>query len=755
MARLPERSEKGRERNRAALRIRDLQVYYGESHAIQGVELALESGILAIVGRNGMGKTTLCNTIVGLKKARSGSITVQGREIAHLEPHQIARLGVGYVPQGRRVWRSLSVDEHLRLAARGGRDALWTVERIYQVFPRLAERRRNGGGQLSGGEQQMLAISRALLGNPNLLVMDEPTEGLAPVIVDQVAAMLQQLAEEGDIAVLLIEQNIGVAAAVSEQVGIMVNGRISRTLPSAELARDRDLQQRLLGVGRHAEEPEEAPQASSEIRESVSEIFRVVRRDNEGRPAELAAARGAPGNFRTASGPVNRWSLTESEAQRGVRRPPAASAPDEAETEAPTIFRVPMAERFGRTALVVGTLDTKGRELKFLREALREAGVRTRMVDLSTSGKPSSGDVTPQEVASAHPRGLGAVFSGDRGRAVEAMAVAFEHWITRQRDIGGIISAGGSGGTSLATAGMRRVPVGVPKVMISTVASGEVSRYVGASDIMMMYSVADVQGLNIITENVLKNGAHALAGMMARAPSAAERQAARLHAKPALGITMFGLTTPCVQQLTAALQDDYDCLVFHATGTGGRSMEALADSQLLAGVIDVTTTEVADMLVGGVFAADADRFGAFIGQRIPYVGSVGAMDMVNFGPRETVPERFNGRKFVIHNPNVTLMRTTREENAQAGHWIAERLNQMQGPVRFLLPEGGVSGIDAPGQPFHDPEADKALFDAVSEHLQQTAQRRLIRVPAHINDAAFAAALAQAYREIAQPLRKRA
>jgi uncharacterized protein (UPF0261 family) len=414
-----------------------------------------------------------------------------------------------------------------------------------------------------------------------------------------------------------------------------------------------------------------------------------------------------------------------------------------------------MAERFGRTALVVGTLDTKGRELKFLREALREAGVRTRMVDLSTSGKPSSGDVTPQEVASAHPRGLGAVFSGDRGRAVEAMAVAFEHWITRQRDIGGIISAGGSGGTSLATAGMRRVPVGVPKVMISTVASGEVSRYVGASDIMMMYSVADVQGLNIITENVLKNGAHALAGMMARAPSAAERQAARLRAKPALGITMFGLTTPCVQQLTAALQDDYDCLVFHATGTGGRSMEALADSQLLAGVIDVTTTEVADMLVGGVFAADADRFGAFIRQRIPYVGSVGAMDMVNFGPRETVPERFNGRKFVIHNPNVTLMRTTREENAQAGHWIAERLNQMQGPVRFLLPEGGVSGIDAPGQPFHDPEADKALFDAVSDHLQQTAQRRLIRVPAHINDAAFAAALAQAYREIAQPLRKRA
>ena len=755
MAKLPERTKKGQERNRAALRIRDLHVYYGESHAIQGVELSLESGIFAIVGRNGMGKTTLCNTIVGLKKARGGSITVQGREIAHLEPHQIARLGVGYVPQGRRVWRSLSVDEHLRLAARGRRDAFWTVERIYQTFPRLAERRRNGGGQLSGGEQQMLAISRALLGNPQLLVMDEPTEGLAPVIVDQLAAMLQQLAAEGDIAVLLIEQNIGVATMVSQQVGIMVNGRISRIMSSVELARDRDLQQRLLGVGRHAEVPQEVPSAVVETRESVSEVFRVVRRDNEGRPAGRAADRGETGNFRTLTGPVNRWSLNEGEAQRGVRRPAAAPASEDGEADAPTIFRLPMTERFGRTALVAGTLDTKGRELKFLREVLREAGVRTRMIDLSTSGKPSSGDVTPQEVAAAHPRGISAVFSGDRGRAVEAMAVAFEHWIVRQRDIGGVISAGGSGGTSLATAGMRRVPVGVPKVMISTVASGEVSRYVGASDIMMMYSVADVQGLNIITENVLRNGANALAGMMARAPSAAERQASRLRAKPALGVTMFGLTTPCVQRLMAALQEDYDCLVFHATGTGGRSMEALADSHLLAGAIDLTTTEVADMLVGGVFAADADRFGAFIRQRIPYVGSVGAMDMVNFGPRETVPERFNGRRFVIHNPNVTLMRTTREENVQAGRWIAERLNQMQGPVRFLLPEGGVSGIDAPGQPFHDPEADKALFDAVSEHLRQTGLRRLIRVPAHINDAAFAAALAQAYREIAQPLKKRA
>jgi uncharacterized protein (UPF0261 family) len=587
--------------------------------------------------------------------------------------------------------------------------------------------------------------------NPELLLMDEPTEGLAPVIVDQLAAMLQQLASEGDIAVLLIEQNIGIATSLAEQVGIMVNGRINRIMPSAELARDRELQQRLLGVGRHADEPEEeAPQVAQEASERVAEVFRVVRRDQAGRPAELATVQG---NFRTVTHLPNRWSLTETEKARGVRAPESAAG--EADAPPSDILRVPAAERYGRTALVVGTFDTKGRELKFLRDALRDAGVRTRTVDLSTSGKPSSGDVTPQEVASAHPRGASSVFSGDRGRAVEAMATAFEHWIARQRDIGGIISAGGSGGTSLATAGMRRVAIGVPKIMISTVASGEVGRYVGSSDILMMYSVADIQGLNIITERVLKNGAHALAGMMAKAPSAAERQAETLRAKPAIGITMFGVTTPCVQQLTAQLQDEYDCLVFHATGVGGRSMEALADSHLLAGAIDVTTTEVADMLVGGVFAATSDRFGAFIRQRIPYVGSVGALDMVNFGPRDTVPERFRGRNFVIHNPNVTLMRTTREENAEAGRWIADRLNQMQGPVRFLLPERGVSALDAPGQPFHDPEADKALFEAIEGRFQPSAQRRLIRVPAHINDPEYVAVLVRAYREIAQPMKKRA
>src|SRR5580692_1800165 len=234
------------------LEVRGLDVYYGRSHALQGVDLTLDSGVLSVVGRNGMGKTTLCKTIMGLVRATGGSVRIGGENLLSLQPAQIARLGVGYVPQGRRLWRSLTVEEHLRMIA-GTRRGAWTIERIYDTFPRLAERKNHGGAQLSGGEQQMLAISRALVTNPRLLIMDEPTEGLAPVIVSQVVEMLVRLGEEGDIAVLVIEQNIGVATAVSKNVAIMVNGRVNRLIESSRLASDRDLQQRLLGVGRHAD----------------------------------------------------------------------------------------------------------------------------------------------------------------------------------------------------------------------------------------------------------------------------------------------------------------------------------------------------------------------------------------------------------------------------------------------------------------------------------------------------------------------
>jgi uncharacterized protein (UPF0261 family) len=294
---------------------------------------------------------------------------------------------------------------------------------------------------------------------------------------------------------------------------------------------------------------------------------------------------------------------------------------------------------------------------------------------------------------------------------------------------------------------MRRLPVGVPKILISTVASGDVRRYVGASDIMMLHSVADVQGLNAITRAVLANGADAMIGMV-RARAEAGRKAGSAETPradlPAVGLTMFGVTTPCVQQVSAALARDFDCLVFHATGIGGQAMEKLVDSGMLKGVIDLTTTEVCDLLMGGVFPATEDRFGAMIRTRMPYVGSCGALDMVNFGPPDTVPERYRGRTLYQHNPQVTLMRTTAEENRQIGRWIGERLNQMDAPVRFLLPEGGVSALDAPGQPFHDAAADAALFTALEETVRQTSTRRLIRLPDHINDPAFAAAAVDAF-----------
>ena len=229
------------------LEIERLDVHYGRAHALQQVSLTLDHGVIAVVGRNGMGKTTLCNAVTGLVPAR-GSIRLAGEQILGLPPNQITDRGIGYVPQGRRVWPSLTVDEHLRLAAGSARRGAWTIERIYDAFPRLAERRANGGAQLSGGEQQMLAISRALLFNPRLLVMDEPTEGLAPVIVEQVTAMLRSVSGDGEISVLLIEQNLGVAIDVADSIAVMVNGRIARTMPAAELAADRELQQRLLGV---------------------------------------------------------------------------------------------------------------------------------------------------------------------------------------------------------------------------------------------------------------------------------------------------------------------------------------------------------------------------------------------------------------------------------------------------------------------------------------------------------------------------
>src|SRR4030088_122887 len=703
------------------LEVRGLDVYYGRSHALQGVDLTLDSGVLAVVGRNGMGKTTLCKTIMGLVRATGGSVRMRGEELLSLQPAQVARLGLGYVPQGRRLWRSLTVDEHLRMTA-GMRRGAWTVERIYDTFPRLAERKNNGGAQLSGGEQQMLAIARALVTNPRLLIMDEPTEGLAPVIVAQVEEMLVGLGDEGDISVLVIEQNMGVATAVSKTVAIMVNGRVNRLIDSSRLAADRDLQQRLLGVGRHS-------QAELEIDAEAKDD--VAAGSASPRSPSLARMRFYISNPTLPT----RWSQ------------PAPIARIE-ETARPRRDTEAARSSGPPTVLVVGTLDNKGEELRFIRDIVGGSGLRARLVDVSTSGKPSTCDVSAQEIALNHPRGGGAVFGPDRGTSVTAMAEAFATWLRRQADIVGMISAGGSGGASLVAPGMRALPIGVPKLIISSVASGDVAPYVGHADITMMYSVTDVQGLNSISRQVLANGANALVGMVkARLDARAATARQPRGDLPAVGLTMFGVTTPAVQQVAAALRGDYECLVFHATGVGGRSMEKLVDSGLLAGVIDLTTTEVCDLLMGGVFPATEDRLGAMIRTRAPYVGSVGALDMVNFGSPDTIPERYRGRKLHVHNPQVTLMRTTAQENERIGRWIGERLNAMDGPVRFFLPEGGVSALDAPGQPFWDPEADAALFRALDRTVRQTSNRQLIRLTRNINESEFAAAIVAAFRSL--------
>ena len=395
-------------------------------------------------------------------------------------------------------------------------------------------------------------------------------------------------------------------------------------------------------------------------------------------------------------------------------------------------------------AVVVGTCDTKGEDLRFVKGLLEKANVAVKLVDVGTKSNDKPADITSAQVASYHPHGTSAVTKHiERGQAIAAMSEAFAAFVEKHKEeIAGMIGVGGSGNTALVTPGMRRLPIGVPKIMVSTVASGNVAPYVGPTDIAMLYSVVDIAGLNSISRRVLGNAANMLAGALRfKIPDA------RVADKPAIGLTMFGVTTPCVNRVVDALRGQYECFVFHATGTGGQTMEKLVDSGRLAGVIDTTTTEVADLLMGGVMSAGEDRLGAIIRTRLPYVGSCGALDMVNFGGLETIPHKYKKRKLHVHNAQVTLMRTTPEENRAMGEWIGKKLNQMEGPVRFLIPEKGVSLIDIEGAPFHDAKADAELFKALERTVRQTADRKLIRLPYAINDPGFADQLLPNFAEI--------
>jgi uncharacterized protein (UPF0261 family) len=387
-------------------------------------------------------------------------------------------------------------------------------------------------------------------------------------------------------------------------------------------------------------------------------------------------------------------------------------------------------------AYVVGTLDTKGEELRYVRDLIADAGVPTRLVDVGPRSQDTHCDVRSSEVASCHRASSGAIFSNDRGKAIEAMAQAFSQFLPDQKDVGGVIGLGGSGGSAIITPGLQALPIGIPKIMVSTLASGDVSAYVGTSDIQMINPVTDIAGLNSVSRVVLGNAAHSLAGMMLRPIKRLE------GSNPAIGLTMYGVTTPCVRHVTDQLKSQFDCLVFHATGPGGQSMERLLESAFLSGLIDVTTSDIVDLLLGGHFAAKDDRLGAVAKTCAPYVGSCGALDMINFRAPSTVPAHYQKRTIHRHNSFITLVRTNSEENRIVGQWIGEKLNQCAGPVRFLIPEKGVSALDAPEQPFFDPEADEALFSAIEATVRVTGTRIVRRLPLHINDPAFGSALAE-------------
>lgn len=393
----------------------------------------------------------------------------------------------------------------------------------------------------------------------------------------------------------------------------------------------------------------------------------------------------------------------------------------------------------------VATMDTKGHELAYVADRIRAVGIPVVTVDVGTLEPPVVvPDVARDAVADCHPTtaGRAAVPSrSDRGTAITAMGEALMCFLRREHEAGrvaGVIGIGGSGNTAAITPAMRALPIGLPKVMVSTIASGNVAPYVGTSDILMMYPVVDIAGLNAVSRRVLGNAAHALAGMI-RHPIPASDQ------KRTVAMTMFGVTTPCATAVREALEArGFDPLVFHATGTGGRAMEKLVEAGLIQGVLDITTTEVADEVVGGILSAGPQRFDAILRARIPYVLSPGALDMVNFGSIDTVPERFRDRKLHAHNAQVTLMRTTADENRQFARWIAAKLNRAEAPFALLIPEGGVSALDAPGQPFYDSEADAALFDELESAIELGPGRTIRRLPLHINDPAFARALVESY-----------
>ena len=393
-----------------------------------------------------------------------------------------------------------------------------------------------------------------------------------------------------------------------------------------------------------------------------------------------------------------------------------------------------------KTIALAGTFDTKGKEFLFVKELIESLGVKTLTIHTGVFDPVFEPDISNAEIFAAVGANIQEIVEKrDRATATDILSKGMEILLPKlfaEERFDGILSFGGTGGSSIVTSGMRALPIGVPKIMVSTVASGNTEPYIGTSDIIMMPSVVDVAGLNVISTKIFTNAAFAIVGMVQYEYKEV------VEKKPLIAATMFGLTTPCINYAKQYLEEKgFEVLIFHATGVGGKMMESLISNGFIDGVLDITTTEWADELMGGVLNAGPHRLEAAAKINVPQVVSVGALDMVNFGPFDSVPKQYEGRKFYKHNPTVTLMRTTIDENKRLGEVIAEKLNMADGQTALFLPLKGLSGIDVEGQPFYGPDEDKMLFDTLKENVDQT-KIELIEMETDVNNKAFAVAAAE-------------
>ncbi len=635
--------ERGDDRAGAELlRVEGLDVYYGQAHAVQSASLTLDGGVLAVVGRNGMGKSTLCKAITGMVPAR-GTVQLAGRPLLGLSPDEITHLGVAYVPQGRRVWRSLTVDETLRLASTTARRGAWTVERVYQVFPRLAERRANGGAQLSGGEQQMLAIGRALLFNPRLMIMDEPTEGLAPVIVEQVATLLKALAAERTMAILLVEQNLGVALEVADRVAIMVNGRIARTLGAQALAADRELQQRLLGMRAAGDEPSEAPdEVLREGGEAVSRptVLRLVRAHGE---TVAPVSEGHEDRTRTA-----------------VRPGPVASR---ATVEAPAAL--PASVQPG-SIFLAGCWEQQAKELAFAKRMLERGRWRVTTVELSESHL-SSAQVDQAEMLRHRTRST----APDDQRL-------FADYLGSRRDVAGLMVIADGETFESGRLGALTLPTGIPKFILANGNPG-----LAGGDICQLN--VPMAGLNRVTETLIGQAAAALTAM------ADERSAHPARGKPLVCITALDAVGATVRHTRAALGDAFDCLVLDMARSDADRLARLAGSGLVAGVIDLAPVDITRAVVTGQHRLLDHRFAALRDSGVPYLLVPTLLAWANFPVGQAVSGELLQRDVLTTALDGSMVPLSRTEVEQVADAVPAALSQLRSPARLMLPQPAAAG----------------------------------------------------------------